>query len=112
MNDWKRRLVEYRCSLPLETVRRIRGSTSGWNCREVDVVVEHLAFTDLDQETEDKLNRVPTRLALPKEDIALLVNSGRRTVYAHESIMKVVADARRRAGVREPMRLSAVDTVR
>ena len=107
MDDWKRQLIEYRCSLPLERVRRIRGTTSGWNCRDVNVVVEHLAFADLDQETEDRLNQVPTRLALPKEDIALLVDSGRRTVYAHESIMKVVADTRRGAGVREPMQLSS-----
>lgn len=112
MDDWKRKLVEYRCSLPLETVRRIRGSASGWNCRDVNVVVEHLAFTDLDQATEDRLNRVPTRLHLPPEDIALLVDSGRRTVFAHGSIMKVVAETRRRAGVREPMQLSAMDPVR
>src|SRR5690606_33341621 len=31
MNDWKAKLVSYRCSLPAETVRRIRGTTRGWN---------------------------------------------------------------------------------
>lgn len=112
MHEWREKLVRYRCSLPLETVRRIRGTTRDWNCRDVDVVIEHLAFTDLDRETEDRLNRVPTRLRLPPEDIALLVESGRRTVFAHDSIMKVVADTRKRAGVREPMQLSAAGSGR
>src|SRR5690606_18669079 len=45
---WKEQLIRFRCSLPPEKVRRIRGTTAGWNCREVDAVVEHLSFTDLD----------------------------------------------------------------
>jgi len=109
MSDWKTKLVNYRCSLSSETVRRIRGTIRGWNCRDVDLIVEHLAFTDLDQPTEDRLNRIPTRLGLPAKDIELLVDAGRRTVLAHDSIMKVVANARHQAGVRSPMEVSVLE---
>lgn len=99
MNDWKVDLIRYRCALPLSTVQRIRGTLKGWNCHDVDVVVEHLAFTDLDAETEKRLNTIPTRLHLPREDIELLVSAGRQTVLNHSSIMKTAATSGRNAGV-------------
>lgn len=109
MNDWKAKLVSYRCSLPAETVRRIRGTTRGWNCRDLEVIVEHLAFTDLDQETEDRLNLIPTRLSLPSAEIDLLIEAGRKALNSHPSIMEVVARSRYGAGISGPVTVSALE---
>lgn len=103
MQRWKEKLVQYRCSLPLETVRRIRGTGNDWDCRDVNVIVEHLAFVDLGEEVEARLSRIPTRLSLPREDVDLLIEAGRRAVFAHDSILDAVRKTRRQAGILEPL---------
>lgn len=96
---WKDHLVRYRCGLPLEKVRRIRGTTAGWNCRDVNAIVEHLSFSDLDTETARELDTVPTRLTLKADQIDKLVAAGRRVVVENDPLMAAVADIRKHAGV-------------
>ncbi len=96
---WKDQLVRFRCGLSPERVRRIRGTTAGWNCRDLDAVVEHLSFADLDAETTRRLNEIPTRLTLPRAQVDSLVAAGRRVVADNPRLTRIVADVRRRAGV-------------
>ncbi|MDI6026349.1 patatin-like phospholipase family protein [Corticibacterium sp. UT-5YL-CI-8] len=91
VQEWSGKLVQYRCGLPLATVRKIRGTTAGWDCRDVHMVVERLAFNDLNPALEAKLNNVPTRLALPAEQIDELVEAGRETVATSRIIQEVVS---------------------
>lgn len=98
---WHDQLVKYRCGLSLEQVRRIRGTTAGWNCRDVDTTVEHLSFSDLDPETAMELNRIPTRLTLPAGQVDRLVAAGRRVVARNDHLSGAVADVRKSAGVSE-----------
>jgi len=96
---WRDQLVAFRCALPLEKVRRIRGTTAGWDCRDVNAIVEHLAFDDLDPETALDLSRIPTRLSLPAQQVDKLIAAGRRVVAENDSLAAAVADSRRHAGV-------------
>lgn len=101
VDGWKERVVRYRCGLPLETVRRIRGSTEGWDCRKVDFKIEHLEFSDLEPNVASHLNRVETRLSLPREQVELLVEAGKTVVRQNMAVKQVVGDIRRAAGLIE-----------
>jgi predicted acylesterase/phospholipase RssA len=96
---WRDQLVRYRCGLPIERVRRIRGTAAGWNCRDVNAIVEHLSFSDLDPETARELNTVATRLTLPKTQVEKLVSAGRQAVARNNHLAAAVADIRKHAGV-------------
>ncbi|MEM1317140.1 MAG: patatin-like phospholipase family protein [Pseudomonadota bacterium] len=77
MRNWQEDLINYRCSLSNAEVRRLRGSTRGWNCRDLKIFVGQLRFDQLDPATEAKLNQVPTRLKLPAAQVDLTVQAGR-----------------------------------
>ncbi|MDH4985539.1 patatin-like phospholipase family protein [Aminobacter anthyllidis] len=99
VGEWRGELIRYRCSLSAETVRRYRGSLAGWNCRDVRLVLEHLSFADLDPAAQAKLNRVPTRLKLPVEQVDLTIAAGREALRGNDSFQEAVADIRSHARV-------------
>jgi hypothetical protein len=99
VEEWRGELIRYRCSLSAETVRRYRGSLAGWNCRDVRLVLEHLSFADLDPAAQAKLNRVPTRLKLPVEQVDLTIAAGREALRSNDSFQEAVADIRSHARV-------------
>lgn len=107
VRDWKTQLVNYRCNLPAQTVRRIRGGLGGWNCRDVSLVVEHLAFNDLGHDEALRLSRIPTRLALPKDDVDALVAAGRQAVETSRPIADALRAIRKRANVTEHLLTAA-----
>ena len=96
---WRDQLIRYRCSLPLEKVRRIRGTTAGWNCRDINAIVEHLSFANLDPETRQDLNLIPTRLTLKTAQVDRLVAAGRKVVAGNDRLTAAVANIRKHAGV-------------
>ena len=55
----------------------MRGSLSGWNCRDLKIFVGQLRFDQLDAATEAKLNEIPTRLKLPAAQVDLTIQAGR-----------------------------------
>lgn len=76
LNDWHRDVVEYRCSLPASTVKRLRGSMSGWDCRDLKMFVSEITFQGLNEDMVAKLNEIPTRLKLPTEQVDLAIAAG------------------------------------
>ena len=97
---WQDEIVSFRCSLPSREVARLRGSTTGWDCRDVNITVELLSFRDLEPEFQRELNRVPTRLTLDARQVDLVVDAGRRAVRENAAIREAVTRIRRSAGVR------------
>ena len=77
LDDWQADVIDYRCSLPLSEVRRLRGTTSGWDCRDVKLFIGEVSFKALDQEMQDDLNAIPTRLKLKTEQVDLAIAAGR-----------------------------------
>lgn len=98
-NQWQKDLIDYRCSLPLATVKNYRETLQGWNCKDVTLVVEVVSFRDFDTTTQTKLNQIPTRFKLPKEQVDLAISSGRKAVLQHEKIQNAVLDIQKFANV-------------
>ena len=69
-------LIEWRCALPSSTVRRLRGSLSGWNCQDVKLFVGQVNFDALDTDRQEELNTVPTRLRLDTDQVDLVIAAG------------------------------------
>jgi predicted acylesterase/phospholipase RssA len=74
---WEAELIEWRCSLPFSEVRKLRGSTEGWDCKDVKLFVGEASFASLPPEMRDRLNDVPTRLKLKTEEVDMVIEAGR-----------------------------------
>lgn len=74
---WEAELIEWRCALPLAEVRRLRGSTAGWDCKDVKLFVGEASFASLPADMRDAANKVPTRLKLPAAEVDLAIEAGR-----------------------------------
>lgn len=98
-DNWKDELVQYRCGLPVSEVRKLRGTLAGWDCRDVDLVIELVSFHDVDPAMSARLNLVPTRLKLPVNEVDLTIEAGRRAIRNNQNVAAAVAEIRRFAGV-------------
>ncbi len=103
---WRGQLIAWRCGLPQETVRRLRGSLSGWNCRDVRFVVEDITFEDFPPAERAKLNDIETRLKLPADQVDLLIAAGKESVRSNVRLQQAFGEIQRRAGV-APLAASA-----
>ncbi|MBL9048701.1 MAG: patatin-like phospholipase family protein [Tabrizicola sp.] len=74
---WESELIEWRCALPLAEVRRLLGSTEGWDCKDVKLFVGEASFASLPATMRDELNAVPTRLKLPTDQVDMVIEAGR-----------------------------------
>lgn len=74
---WEAELIEWRCALPLSEVRRLRGSTDGWDCKDVKLFVGEVSFANLPTEMRDRVDTVPTRLKLPEAQVDLVIEASR-----------------------------------
>jgi len=77
LDRWHEDVVDYRCSLSLSEVRRLRGNTRGWDCRDLKLFVDEVSFEGLPSEMREKLNTIPTRLKLETEQVDLAIEAGR-----------------------------------
>ena len=83
MERWQQDLIAYRCSLSNSEVRKFGGDPRKWNCRNLKLYVAELRFDQLDSQMEAKLNEVPTRLKLPREQVDLSIEAGRLALRQH-----------------------------
>ncbi len=77
LDNWQADLIAYRCSLSLTTVRRLRGTTRGWNCRDLKFFVGEVSFRGLPAPMKADLDAIPTRLRLPVEQVDLAIAAGK-----------------------------------
>ncbi|HMO09095.1 MAG TPA: patatin-like phospholipase family protein [Paracoccaceae bacterium] len=82
MRRWHAELIEWRCALPATEVRRLRGSTAGWDCRDVKLFVGQANSDALPSEMRAQLNKVPTRLRLKPDEVDLSIAAGRTATLA------------------------------
>lgn len=76
MTAWRESLVRWRCGLAGAEVARLRGTTSGWNCRDIKVFVGRIGFDQLDPARAARLEAVPTRFKLPVDMVDELIAAG------------------------------------
>lgn len=79
---WEMELIEWRCALPMSEVRRLRGTTAGWDCKDVKLFVGEASFASLPADLRDEMNQVPTRLRLPEAQVDKVIAAGRMAVRA------------------------------
>jgi len=82
VRQWQEDLIEWRCALPLSEVRRLRGSTAGWDCADVKLFVGQANFEGVDAAMRDRLNKIPTRLRLSTDEVDLAIKAGRLATRA------------------------------
>lgn len=75
---WETELIEWRCALPLSEVRKLRGTTQGWDCKDVKLFVGEASFASLPTALRDQLDAVPTRLKLPEAQVDMVIEAGRQ----------------------------------
>lgn len=74
---WESELIEWRCALPLAEVRRLRGTTEGWDCKDFKLFVGEASFAFLPPALRNQLDAVPTRLKLPEAQVDMVIAAGR-----------------------------------
>ena len=47
VNRWQQDVIEWRCKLPMSEVAKLRGTTAGWNCKDVKFHIGQVAFDQL-----------------------------------------------------------------
>jgi NTE family protein len=76
MEKWRERLIEYRCGLTPPEVVAVRGTMDGWNCRGLSLQVAKVSFEAMrERSVRSRLEKIPTRFKLPKDDVDLLISS-------------------------------------
>jgi predicted acylesterase/phospholipase RssA len=76
MERWQKDLIDYRCSLRQSEVKRLRGTTAGWNCRDLKFFVSDVSFNDVEPAKRAKLQTIKTRLKLPQSEVDLAIAGG------------------------------------
>ncbi|MFN4159088.1 MAG: patatin-like phospholipase family protein [Gemmobacter sp.] len=82
MRRWQDELIEWRCALPAAEVRRLRGSTAGWDCRDVKLFVGQAGSDALPAPMRDRFVKIPTRLRLKTDEVDLAIEAGRLATQA------------------------------
>jgi NTE family protein len=76
MEKWRERMIDYRCGLTPPEVAQLRGSTDGWDCRDLSLQVAKVGFDQMrEPSVRARLEKIPTRFKLPKDDVDLLISS-------------------------------------
>lgn len=79
MLNWRSDLVAWRCSLSESEVKEAFGENydPSWKCDDLQLYVTQISFSDAGKELQERLDMVPTRFALPDDDIELLLTSAK-----------------------------------
>ncbi len=76
MEKWRERMIDYRCGLTPPEVATLRGSTEGWDCRGLSLQVAKVSFDQMrEPSVRARLEKIPTRFKIPKDDVDLLISS-------------------------------------
>ena len=82
MADWQRQIIAWRCGLSPE-LRKRYGAPANWNCRDIKLIVNRVAFDQLGPERAEALNAVDTRLKLPADQVDAVIAAGRDALRAN-----------------------------
>jgi hypothetical protein len=96
INRWQSDLIEWRCKLSAAEVVKYRGSTAGWNCRDVKFYAGEIAFDQL-PEKKDRLRAIVTSFKLPQDQVDLLIEAGQEAVGRNAVINGFLSAARQPA---------------
>jgi hypothetical protein len=112
MDEWAGTLVRWRCALsPSERAKL--GAPVDWDCRDLRFYVSRIGFDHLGPERAAALNAVPSRFALPPEQVDALITAGgdalRNNVLFREFLASVGQTSSQRPRVTRPVAHGSTD---
>ncbi len=102
MAEWEHALVRWRCALP-EAERAKLGAPPDWNCRDIRFYVGRVGFDQLGPERAAALNAVPSRFALPAEQVDALITAGGDALRSNALFREFLVGIRERSPQRPPV---------
>jgi NTE family protein len=92
MEKWRERMIDYRCGLTPPEVASLRGSTDGWDCRNLSLQVAKVSFDQMrEPSVRTRLEKIPTRFKLPKDDVDLLISSAGSLLRQNQNYKEFLA---------------------
>ncbi|HLX24876.1 MAG TPA: patatin-like phospholipase family protein [Usitatibacter sp.] len=76
IDDWHKSVVAFRCGLTKEEAARL-GAPAIWQCADVTFTLAHLSVRDLPSPYRERVQSIPTRLTLPKEQVDEAIEGAR-----------------------------------
>ena len=92
--QWRRRIVEYRCSLGALRLQELLAQRAGWRCDDLQFFAGVVGFDGLAPERAQRLKGMPTRLVLPKGDIDAAIAAGQEATRASAALQQDARSAR------------------
>jgi NTE family protein len=86
LREWHTQVVDFRCGLNEAQLRNLRGSLEGWDCRDITFDIGLISFADLAADRFKRLNEMPTRLTLPKDDVDTAITAGRDAALRNSAL--------------------------
>jgi NTE family protein len=75
ITEWTAKVRSWRCGLSASDRTRL-GLAPGWKCDDLDTFIDRVSFERLGPARAAALEAVPTRLALPADQVDLLIEGG------------------------------------
>jgi NTE family protein len=75
ITEWTAKVRRWRCGLSASDRTRL-GLAPGWKCDDLDTFIDRVSFERLGPARAAALEAVPTRLALPADQVDLLIEGG------------------------------------
>jgi NTE family protein len=95
LRTWNKELVDWRCKLSPDRVKELTGSSGPWNCRDVSFHVVKVTFDQMpDPTVRAKLESIPTRFKLEKQNVDLLLDSAGAILRKNGAFQRFLASAR------------------
>ncbi|WP_088623286.1 patatin-like phospholipase family protein [Oceanicola sp. 22II-s10i] len=98
LDKWQADLVDYRCALPASEVRRLRGSAAGWDCRDLKFFAGEVSIRALPPAMQKQVDAIPTRLALPTDQVDLAIEAGRNATRDNPELNGFLRSTRQYGG--------------
>ena len=86
VEQWRTRIVAYRCTLTAAQLQRLVKPGGGWRCDDLQFSVGVVGFDGLAPERAERMKNMPTRLVLPKPDLDAAVAAGQEAARANEAL--------------------------
>jgi NTE family protein len=92
MSQWQQNIIEFRCGLSAEELVQFGVDAKTWICKDVTFNVGSVSFSDLEAKRAAKLDAIPTRLALPQEQIDDAIQGGIDAVLNNAALKQYLAN--------------------
>jgi NTE family protein len=90
--EWRDSIVRFRCGLSAAQVRTYVPAGPAWRCDDVRSFVGTVSVETLDPARAARLRSIPTRLALPREDVDAVVSAGRDAARLNPELREYLAE--------------------